>query len=172
MNAHSATSTLRDLPLLRVHLVREGRADTLGLDSITTPAEAARLLIPILRDRDRETVAVLLLDIKHRPLGVHIAHEGSLSECAVHPREVFKAALLANAAALILAHNHPSGDATPSLPDTALWHLLRKVGEMIGIEVLDHVVIGLTHAVSCREVDQLGTSPPYTTPKTILGRMT
>jgi len=158
-----ATGTLQDLPLLRVHLVREGRASTLSLQAITSPADAARLLAPLLRDRDRETVAVLLLDIKHRPLGVHIAHEGSLAECAVHPREVFKAAVLANAAALILAHNHPSGDATPSLPDTALWHLLRKVGEMMGIDVLDHVVIGLTRAVSCREVDQLGgsASTPY-----------
>lgn len=157
----TSSTTLRDLPVLRVRLVREGRADTLGLTSITSPADASQVLGPYLRDRDRETVAVLLLDIRHRPLGVHPVHEGSLSECAVHPREVFTAAVLAKAAALILAHNHPSGDATPSLPDTAMWHRLRHAGDIMGIDVLDHLVIGLERTVSCREVDQLSTGPPY-----------
>ena len=67
---------------------------------------------------------------------------GSLTAALVHPREVFKAAILSNAAALILVHNHPSGDPTPSAEDRAITERLRQVGELVGIRVLDHVVIG------------------------------
>jgi DNA repair protein RadC len=91
---------------------------------------------------DRERFVLVLLDGKNRVIGFHVVSVGSLTAALVHPREVFKAAILANAAAVILAHNHPSGDPEPSAEDRALTARLRQVGELVGIRVLDHVVIG------------------------------
>ena len=91
---------------------------------------------------DREHFVVLVLDGKNRVLGFNVVSVGSLTAALVHPREVFKAAILSNAAALILVHNHPSGDPTPSAEDRAITERLRQVGELVGIRVFDHVVIG------------------------------
>lgn len=74
--------------------------------------------------------------------GLHIPRLRERSAALVHPREVFKAAILANAAALILVHNHPSGDPEPSAEDRAITERLKQAGELLGIRVLDHVVIG------------------------------
>src|SRR5207247_460753 len=91
---------------------------------------------------EREVFYVLLLDGKNRVQAeVHVS-EGSLTAALVHPREVFGPAIRAAAAALILVHNHPSGDPTPSAEDAAITQRLRQVGELVGIRVLDHVVIG------------------------------
>jgi len=133
--------------LLGVQLVREGRVPYAG-GAVRGPAQAAQAVRALLEERDRETVAVLLLDVKHRPLGVSIVAQGTLTGCQVHPREVFKVAVLANAAAMILAHNHPSGDCTPSREDRALFVRLQQAGRLLGIEVLDHLVIGADNAWS------------------------
>jgi DNA repair protein RadC len=98
------------------------------------------------RDRflraDREEFVVLLLDVKNKLLGFHVVSIGSLTSSIVHPREVYKIAILGNAAAIILLHNHPSGDPTPSAEDLHITNRLRQVGDVLGIKVLDHVVIG------------------------------
>jgi DNA repair protein RadC len=91
---------------------------------------------------EREVFYVLLLDGKNRVQGEVLVSEGSLTAALVHPREVFSPAIRAAAAALILVHNHPSGDPTPSAEDRAITERLRQVGELVGIRVLDHVVIG------------------------------
>ena len=91
---------------------------------------------------EREVFYVLLLDGKNRVEGEVLVSEGSLTAALVHPREVFAPAIRAAAAALILVHNHPSGDPTPSAEDRAITERLRRVGELVGIRVLDHVVIG------------------------------
>src|SRR5262249_16390116 len=91
---------------------------------------------------DREVFYVLLLDGKNRVQGEVRVSEGSLTAALVHPREVFAPAIREAAAALILVHNHPSGDPTPSAEDRAITERLRQVGELVGIRVLDHVVIG------------------------------
>jgi len=91
---------------------------------------------------EREVFYVLLLDGKNRVQGEVLVSEGSLTAALVHPREVFAPAIRAAAAALILVHNHPSGDPTPSPEDRAITERLRRVGELVGIRVLDHVVIG------------------------------
>ena len=90
---------------------------------------------------DRECFAVLLLDTKNRVTGVHIASLGFLGQTPVHPREVFKAAVVANAAAIIVLHNHPSGDPTPSEDDWRVTERLKAAGELLGITVLDHVIV-------------------------------
>jgi DNA repair protein RadC len=105
----------------------------------------------VLPQLDREVFYALLLDGRNRmQCEVRVA-EGSLTAALVHPREVFAPAIRAAAAAIILVHNHPSGDPTPSLEDHALTERLRQVGELVGVRVLDHVVIGQGGFVSMAE---------------------
>ena len=91
---------------------------------------------------DREQFVVVLLDGKNQVLGFNVVSVGTLTAALVHPREVFKASILASAAAIILLHNHPSGDPEPSAEDKAITERLRQVGDLVGIRVLDHVILG------------------------------
>ena len=100
---------------------------------------------------DREVFYVLLLDGKNRVQSEVRVSEGSLTAALVHPREVFAPAIRDAAAALILVHNHPSGDPTPSAEDRAITERLRQVGDLVGIRVLDHVVIGRARYASMAE---------------------
>ena len=100
---------------------------------------------------DREVFYVVLLDGKNRVRSEVRVSEGSLTAALVHPREVFAPAIRDGAAALILVHNHPSGDPTPSAEDAAITTRLRQVGELVGIRVLDHVVVGRGRWVSMAE---------------------
>lgn len=93
----------------------------------------------------KEYFIALHLDGKNRILAVDICSVGSLNQSIVHPREVFKTALLSSAAAIILMHNHPSGDPTPSSEDLEVTRRLREAGALLGIKVLDHLVIGSTY---------------------------
>lgn len=114
-------------------------------------AELARLL---LQDRDRETFLAIHMDAKRRLLSTEVVAVGTLSAVLVHPREVFKGALLANAASIVVAHNHPSGDPTPSSEDLALTTQLMRAGEIVGVELTDHLILGTT-TVSLRETTTL-----------------
>ena len=109
--------------------------------TVSGPRDAAKLASAILADSDVERVLALHLNTKHRLIGVHIVSVGTLDASLVHPREVYKAAYLSNAAALVLAHNHPSGDPTPSGEDRALSDRLRQAGELLGISLLDFVIV-------------------------------
>ena len=95
-----------------------------------------------IQDDDREVFLVILLNTKHRVIAVHRAHIGSINSSVVHPREIFKSAILNNAAALIVSHQHPSGDPKPSLEDIEVTERLQEVGRIIGIQLLDHIVVG------------------------------
>ena len=88
-----------------------------------------------------EQVLALHFDTKHTLIGVHLVSVGTLDASLVHPRDVFKAACLSNASGLILAHNHPSGDPTPSAEDRALSKRLRQAGELLGVELLDFLIV-------------------------------
>jgi DNA repair protein RadC len=90
---------------------------------------------------DRECFAVILLDTKNRATGFQVVSVGCLQGTPVHPREVFKSAMLANAASIIAIHNHPSGDPTPSAEDRAVTERLRACGELLGIPLTDHVIV-------------------------------
>ena len=100
------------------------------------------LLRAFLRDDPRERFAVVYLDTRNRPIAVHEAHVGTCDSSPVHPREVFGPAVALAATAIVVAHNHPSGDPTPSANDRAVTERLRQAGELLGIAVLDHLVIG------------------------------
>lgn len=131
------------LPVYTVHLLREAALafDPDG-ERVTSPRAAAALLRRFIGPRDREHCVMLLLDTKNAPLGVHTVSVGSLNETVLHPREVFKVALLAGAAGIIVAHNHPSGDPTPSPADRAVARRLRQAGELLGVALLDFLVLG------------------------------
>jgi DNA repair protein RadC len=129
------------VPIYRVALVREGTLPCED-DRIRSALMASRLLHTYLRDADREHFVVILLDQKHGVIGINTVSIGSLSGSTVHPREVFKPAILANAAAIICGHNHPSGAPNPSQDDRAITHKLVQAGKLLGIDVLDHVIIG------------------------------
>ena len=121
------------------------------LPVITGPREVAELMMGRLRFLDREHFYVVLLNARNQCLGVERVSIGHLTASLVHPREVFKAAIQKSAAAVILAHNHPSGDPTPSREDVFLTRRLREGGELLGIEILDHVVFGDNKYISLKE---------------------
>lgn len=110
--------------------------------TINSPSDSANLLEPFLKDEDRECFLVVCLDTKNQPTAIHTVSIGTLNSSLVHPREVFKVALLANSNALILAHNHPSGEPKPSQEDLEVTRRLVEAGKILGIEVLDHIIIG------------------------------
>jgi len=101
---------------------------------------------------DREQFVCLHLNTKNALISWEVVSVGSLTASIVHPREVFKGAILANAASVILCHNHPSGEPTPSGADAGLTRRLVRAGEMVGIEVLDHVILAGERHVSMKQV--------------------
>jgi len=102
----------------------------------------ARIVRDSARGQRQEQFFALLLDARHRVLGLRIISTGGLTGAPVHPREVFSAAIRDGAAAVVVAHNHPSGDPTPSDEDRLVTERLRAAGELIGVRVLDHLVVG------------------------------
>jgi DNA repair protein RadC len=95
-----------------------------------------------MHEADKERFYSVLLDNKNKVIGVEMVSQGDLSSAPVNPREVYKSALLASAAAVIFVHAHPSGDPEPSFADKEITHMLRQAGELMGVNVLDHVIIG------------------------------
>jgi DNA repair protein RadC len=131
------------VPVFGVKLVRVGSLPVAEpRPRIHGPGDAAAVLWRYLGAADREHLAALLLDTKNGLIGVSTISVGDLNSTLVHPREVFKAALLANAAGILLAHNHPSGDPSPSPEDVAVTRRLQEAGGLLGVEVLDHVIVG------------------------------
>jgi DNA repair protein RadC len=129
------------LPVYRVQLVRETAA-TNTRKQLRSSKDVADLLWQFLDQVDREHFVVIMVDRKNRLIGINTVSIGSLTASIVHPREVFKVAILSNAAEIICVHNHPSGDPQPSPEDQALTQRLVEAGKLLGIEVLDHVIIG------------------------------
>ena len=110
-------------------------------DAVRGPEDVFQHFHARLRDASQEHFCVLLLDGRHRVLGDELVSLGTLTASLVHPREVFRPALRAGAAALILVHNHPSGDPEPSPEDRVVTQRLTRAGELLGIPVLDHVIV-------------------------------
>jgi len=115
--------------------------DTAGV-RIGDPESIADLLVPLIGASDREHCVAVLLDTKHRVLDTVTVSIGSLDHTFMSPREIMRDALLANAAATVLAHNHPSGDPQPSRDDERVTKRLVEAGRLVGVEVLDHLVLG------------------------------
>lgn len=122
--------------------------------AVTSPKEAL-LQFQDLRPGSRECFAVLYLNARNQPLGREVVAVGGLNIAQLRPREVFAPALTLGAAAVVLAHNHPSGDPTPSPEDLAVTRHLLEAGELLGVEVLDHLVLSADRFRSIREAGGL-----------------
>ena len=109
---------------------------------ITKPEEVARLVRKSIEDPKREHFFALLLTTRHTVIGIETISVGSLNASIVHPREVFRPAIVQSAASIILAHNHPSGDTAPSDDDMEITIRLVDAGKLLGIAILDHVIVG------------------------------
>jgi len=121
-----------------------------------TPRDVASHLLPEFGARPVEQFGIVLLDAKHRLLKTLVLTVGTLDRSVVHPREVFREAAAARAAGIVLFHNHPSSDPTPSADDIVLTRRMVEAGELMGIDVLDHLILTSTRYCSLRETGQLG----------------
>ena len=139
-----------ELPVYRVELIRE-RYVTAETDLVTQPDHVCAIFRQVHRNPDREHLVVFCLDAKNRLRAINTVSVGDLSSAIVSPREVFKPAVLANAASIILIHNHPSGDPTPSPDDIAVTRRITECGRLLGIELLVHVVVGDDMHTSLKE---------------------
>ena len=135
-----------DLSFVRVALVREAAKPCPAQNA----ADVASLARAVIGDADREMFLVLCLDTKLRVNAAHVAAVRTIDSCPVTPRAVFTAALLAGAASVVLAHNHPSGEPSPSPDDRDITRRLCQAGEILGIPVQDHVIVGQGRVYSFR----------------------
>jgi DNA repair protein RadC len=119
--------------------------------ALDSPEAAGRYLLPRYAARPVETFGLLALDVRHRLRREAVVSVGCLTASLVHPREVFQEAVVSRAAALVLFHNHPSGDPEPSAEDLSLTRRLAAAGTLMGIEVLDHLVLGAGRFVSLKD---------------------
>ncbi len=130
------------IPRYTISLVRE-RSVSVEDHVIRGSATARDVFVPMFAGLDREQLMMMGLDAKHKVIGINLVSVGTLTSSLVCPREVFKPAVLMSAAAILIAHNHPSsGSVEPSPEDHALTHRLVKAGECLGIPLLDHLVLG------------------------------
>jgi DNA repair protein RadC len=142
-----AAQVLAAVELGRRTLTRAGRRRV----QVTGPRTVAELLLPIYGNRPVEQFGVVLLDTKHRVMRTTVVTVGTLDASIVHPREIFREATAAGAAAIVVFHNHPSGDPDPSTEDIALTRRLTAAGVLMGIEVLDHVILANVRYCSMKE---------------------
>ena len=118
---------------------------------IRTPNQAAAILLPQMADLEQEHLVTLILNTRNRLLKLHTVYVGSLNTSLVRVGEIFREAIRRNAAAILVAHNHPSGDPSPSPEDVAITRNIVQAGKLVDIEVLDHMVIGRGRWVSLKE---------------------
>ena len=138
---NSAKPTQYHIPLYTIKLVRDSSIKThsKSIRNSDSLNDVARTLFSGL---DREHLVVVMLDTKMNMIGVNTVFVGSLNTVAVSVREVFKPAIVSNANAIVLMHNHPSGDPTPSPDDISTTSLIKEAGKMLDIELLDHIIYG------------------------------
>ncbi|MDA3790760.1 MAG: JAB domain-containing protein [Desulfobacula sp.] len=143
--AESKPTRRKFISVYRVSLVRDEHIK-FEQTSLNNPSQAQSIIRNLINAQgqpDREQFCVLLLDAKNKTIGLNIVSTGSLSSASVHPREVLKPAILANAAAMILAHNHPSGELGPSAEDKAITKKIIQASSIMGITVHEHLIISM-----------------------------
>ena len=136
--------------IVSIKMVREGSTKYENR-KIETPFDAYVLLKRFLEDSDREKLLVVCLDTKNQPINICTVSVGTLNSSLVHPREVFKTAILSNSNQIMLAHNHPSGISAPSNEDKAMTSRIKDAGVILGIELIDHIIIGSNEYFSFKE---------------------
>jgi DNA repair protein RadC len=135
---------MKHINITRIQAVKD-KSISYETNHITSPEVAIGIINKFIQEcchTDRENFIVMCLDTKNKVTAMTLASVGTLNSTNVHPREVFKTAILANSASIILAHNHPSGDSAPSKEDMEVTRRLKEAGKIMGIEILDHIIIG------------------------------
>lgn len=133
---------METIQIVKINLVREKSMNlTYGIN-ISSPEDAEKAFREYIGDSDREVFAVMTLNNRHSITSLTTVSIGSLNSCVVHPREVFKTAILSNAESIVLCHNHPSGECQPSSEDIAATSRMQEAGKILGIQVLDHIILG------------------------------
>lgn len=121
--------------------IKQVREETEEKYTIRQPDEAAEIAVSFIGDDDREVLLVMCLNTKNDVVAVHRAHVGALNQAVIHPREIYKACILSNSASLIIAHQHPSNDPSPSPQDIEVTRRISEAGKILGIELLDSLVV-------------------------------
>nr|WP_315110220.1 JAB domain-containing protein [Clostridium intestinale] len=129
------------IDIVSIKMIRESSM-LYEIRRINQPDDAVGIARKFLDDADREQLLVCSVDTKNQPTSISVVSIGSINSSIVHPREVFKTAILSNAASIIVFHNHPSGDTTPSKEDINVSLRLKESGKILGIDLLDHIIIG------------------------------
>lgn len=147
------------MKLYNYKIVRE-KSETYydGRKSLNTPTEAAKMFREFYKesyDLDKEHFSVIMVDTKNKVIGINLVSMGTVNQTLVHPREVFRPAVMASANSVFVCHNHPSGDPTPSREDITITKRLVEAGKMLGITVLDHVILGDKRHSSLRELGHI-----------------
>jgi len=127
------------------------KEETVENNIVRTPEDGAKIARKFIADDDREVFFVMCLNTKNKVVAVHRAHVGSLNASIVRPADVFKAAILNNSAFIVICHQHPSNDPSPTYEDIRVTERLVAVGKMIDIEVMDHLIIGGNSFISLKE---------------------
>lgn len=146
----SKTQSAKRVNIVQIKLIRE---KTMHYQNrkIRSPQDAYELLSSFLGPVDREHFLLLCLDTKNQPTCIQTVHIGSLNSSIVHPREVFKSAILSNSASIIVGHNHPSNITTPSTEDVEVTQRLKEAGSILGIELIDHLILCENTFLSLKE---------------------
>ena len=133
---------MQNIEIVKIKMVKDRELRNEYDQKIGTPFSLYKILRTLLNEEDRENFLVISLDTKNHINGINVISTGTLNSSLVHPREVFKMAILNNSNSIIIAHNHPSGDTEPSNEDIKVTDRLVECGKILGIEVLDHIIVG------------------------------
>lgn len=135
----------KKVEVVKLQLIREGRA-LYGTAPFSHPEEAAEMIAPLFQNADREILAVLSLDRAMTPIAAEIVAVGGVTGCSVDAKDLFKHAILSNATQILMFHNHPSGSLEPIQEDITVTVRIKEAGEILGIQLVAHIVLGLDGA--------------------------
>lgn len=142
---------IQDIQIVSITMVKEKTLQNQYSSKISSPLDTVEIFRKFIGTSDREVLALMALDTKNKINSLTVVSIGNLNASIVHPREVFKMAILSNACSIIICHNHPSGDSTPSKEDINISIRLKECGKLLGIELLDHIIIGDEEYTSLKE---------------------
>ena len=151
-NKHTTSKEIspKCVDIVKIKMVKESSI-LYNNRKIGSPSDAYDIFKTFLEGSDREEFLVCSLDTKNQPTNINICSIGTLNSSIVHPREVFKSAILSNAASIIVGHNHPSGNPDPSNEDISITNRLKECGILLGIHLIDHIIIGNNSFLSLKE---------------------
>ena len=150
----NSKKTSKRVSIVNVKLIKK-KSILYSPRTVSIPEDIVRLVRNEIEDKDRECCLVVCLTAKNEPINIHTLSIGSLSSSIVHPREVFKVGILANDYSIVLIHNHPSGDSTPSKEDEQITARIKEASKILGIPLIDHIIVGDGEHTSLKELGYL-----------------